>query len=563
MGNAAANYSEQPRSLQLLLVDSDPIFRLGLRTALQPFGDLQVRGEATNAVEALALLEQNGPGSIDLVVLALALEISGADPRWNLGLCRQLRSRYPQLPILLLGNPGEEPLLAIAYQLGVTGYSPKEIALDHLIQILRQVGQGQPCWPAALAQRPPTTPAPVSILALLRQNLGQSSVAQIEAALAELNAYLQSPGIAPLDRLLLTGRRRELRAARWLVSQMFPLASTPSGSGMPPASPPLPVPSVPAPLTLPGRLFDRTFSQLQSSLENLTDRTLEIDILREEKKRDLLYLVLRKLEDSLGELRYSGVQPDQLGAKRQAILQDIWQATTIDFFGKYSTLRVGGQIREVVPSLLADREVVGTAILDRIPLVPELLAYLLFQTALVVDNTVWEADSSPATERAEVLLQNLTLRLACAVLQPLLNHFADVEAIKQNLYDRRRLSSREIERFRNDLSWYYRVERYITEPRDIFESQFQLIVLTERGIDLRPIYNPRRQELEQLTGIPLLVTLALETRDALSPRLRSTLAFVGSGVVYVLTELVGRGLGLIGRGIIKGIGNALQDNRIR
>jgi hypothetical protein len=31
-------------------------------------------------------------------------------------------------------------------------------------------------------------------------------------------------------------------------------------------------------------------------------------------------------------------------------------------------------------------------------------------------------------------------------------------------------------------------------------------------------------------------------------------------VVYVLTEIIGRGIGLIGRGVIKGIGNIWQES---
>jgi hypothetical protein len=31
--------------------------------------------------------------------------------------------------------------------------------------------------------------------------------------------------------------------------------------------------------------------------------------------------------------------------------------------------------------------------------------------------------------------------------------------------------------------------------------------------------------------------------------------------VYVLTEIIGRGIGLVGRGILKGVGTMWQDNR--
>jgi hypothetical protein len=130
--------------------------------------------------------------------------------------------------------------------------------------------------------------------------------------------------------------------------------------------------------------------------------------------------------------------------------------------------------------------------------------------------------------------------------------------IKQRFYDRRLLSTREIERFRNDLSWRFRVDRYVAEPRAIFESQYRLFVLSDYGIERLNLYAPRTEELEALSGIQLAVTLALETRDAISPRLKSAIAFLGSGIVYVLTEVIGRGIGLIGRGILKGIGKSVR-----
>lgn len=55
------------------------------------------------------------------------------------------------------------------------------------------------------------------------------------------------------------------------------------------------------------------------------------------------------------------------------------------------------------------------------------------------------------------------------------------------------------------------------------------------------------------------MTLALELRDAIAPRLRTVTGFVGSGVVYVLTEIIGRGIGLIGRGVMKGIGKKSRE----
>jgi hypothetical protein len=54
-----------------------------------------------------------------------------------------------------------------------------------------------------------------------------------------------------------------------------------------------------------------------------------------------------------------------------------------------------------------------------------------------------------------------------------------------------------------------------------------------------------------------MVTLALETRDALGPQLRRLLKGFGDVVVIVLTQVIGRAIGLVGRGVMQGMGRSL------
>jgi hypothetical protein len=310
-------------------------------------------------------------------------------------------------------------------------------------------------------------------------------------------------------------------------------------------------------------VFERVFAKLQGLLDNTSGVPLETDLLRDDKKRELLYLLLRKVEDALESLRQAGVLPGQLSEKSSFVLQDLWQSTITDFFGRYYTLQVGNLEQPVVPTLLTEAPVVQAAILDRLPLVPVLLGHLLFNESVVVDGSSYAAASPEAMARSQALLEHLLIQLANAVVQPVLNHFADVELLKKNLYHRRLMTSRDIERFRNDLSWRYRWDGLINEPKAIFESQHRLFGFTERGIQAETVYSPRRDELDQLSGLQRAVTLAVEARDAIAPRFRSAVSLVGSGIVYVLTDVIGRGIGLIGRGILRGVGGAWRDPRYR
>jgi DNA-binding NarL/FixJ family response regulator len=575
---------------KLLLIDNDPVFRMGLRAWLQQFSDLEAIAEAETDIDALDILtKQSAPDKIDLAILDLGLAGS-------LELCQAIAKQFPHLPILLLTSPQPVAVVSAALQTGVAGYCLKGTPATELVNTIRTCASGgkylQDMRSRDRSLVVSTEDAAgeletVSILAVLQHNLRISGLRQIERALRGVKMHLDDAGTSmwdDIERIVLEGRQRELRAARWLVSHLLKSTkismnansgitsgSTPKSSDYTQtayestastASPDSEAQLVRARL-LQAEIFDRTVAKLQSGLSNLTNIPLEIDILREEQKQELLLVVLRHLEDQLVELRLSQVQPQELSQQEAKLLQDLWQATTISFFGKYYSVDVGRDRPPVVDVLLGDAAIVQAEILAEIPQVSELISYLIFQTDLVIDNATYAAGTIEAALRAESLLDNLAIGIANAVMQPLLNHFADVEAIKQKFYDYRLIATREIERFRNNLSWKYRLRKYFQVPQAIFESRFDLFVLASPGIKQQSIYAPRRQELTELGGIQLAVTLVLEVQDAIAPRLRSAVSFIGSGIVYVLTNIVGKGIGLIGRGILQGIGSAWQDSRPR
>ncbi|MEG4811913.1 DUF3685 domain-containing protein [Microcoleus sp. F8-D3] len=642
-------------NFQVLTIDGDPIFRLGLRVACEQYPDLQVVAEVSTGTEALRVLEARSLDSVaaqkpaDLVILGFETVNVRSGQIEVLEFCRELKNLYPNLPLLLLGGPLTAELLAQLQATGANGYCPKGRDISLTIEAIRAVASGRTYWAtdAAANSEIELNAAVVQTVensaGIADKNLDNSTVdtpvhkkmlayfclsglREIDAALAVVQADLQEfraadPTDLPsiLDGVVLSGRRRELLAARWIVSQLLFEGKMEKAEGtkqksegtkqriegrrqkseirgenllnnsqLQLANSEVSAESLVVATNWQGSLFDSAAAKLQFDLVNLTGLPLEIDILRSTKKRELMISILRKLKDLLEELRFSQVQETQLSQKMPAILRDLWEATIIDFFGRYYTLPTGenqvfdgsqtsltlgesqgetaadvlaGSGVEVVPVLLADADAVAAQILDKIPMTVDFFAHLLFEIPLTVDNVSCVAGSPQAMQRSEALLENLAIQVASGSVQPLLNNLANIEEIKQIFYDGKLISTREIERFRNDLSWRYSWNRYFVEPKAIFESRFWLFVLGDSGIKRISIYAPRNQELAQLSGWQLALTLVLETRDAIAPRVRAVISLLGTAVVYVLTQVIGRGIGLIGRGIIQGIGNSLQDSK--
>ena len=587
MSELANPHLTSPNSpVNLVLVDDQPVFRTGLRLVIEQFPDLQVVAEVQSERDLREILASDRT-SVDLVILDLDLGRSLAPRQSGLELCQQLKTLYPQLPILLLSSFQEPVLLEAAQQVGAEGFCLKGTDISELVNAIRLVAGGGTYGylPSQVGQVPTfqTSETKISAKPGLFTNwfnqMRLSGLRQIEAALAEVNEELKDSRLSVLDRAILAGRRRELLAARRLVNKLLATRTAVSST---PEQPPRSRVVAPQPSQeqreaqssaivrreeslSAGRsqIFENAFAKIQYGLKNLTGSPLEIDIFREEKRRELLNIVLHKLEDIVDELRFSQVQLSQLPDKQLLILLDLWRLSIIEFFGKYYTLQLRNQDLEVVQVILQDAELVEIEILEKIPQVTDLLAYLLFDIPLIIDSIPYSAGTVEAMVRAELLLQNIVIQVANAVVQPLLNHLANVEEVKQSFYDKRLVSTRQIEKFRNELSWKYRVEKYVTEPKAIFESRYNLLVFDGYGIIKVFIYAPRNYELRELSGIPYAVTLALETRDAIAPRVRSVVSLVGRGAVYVLTQVVGRGIGLIARGILQGIGNAWDDTKFR
>ncbi len=548
------------RLLQFLLIDPDPIFRLGLKVTLETFPNLQVIADVATDTAALQVLAEINSRQIKLIILELDNQQLG------LQFCKQLKALYPHIPILLLSSQSQQLLIA-AKAIGINGYCPKGISISQLVPILQDLANGGYYWftNSVIVN----SPLP---LAKLRNNLQNSGINNIDKALDQVTEQLKLPGISLLNKAILAGQRRELLAARWIINNLL---TAPQERQKPSPEPKLSsldispnlaiiksdpqsvinIPPVVSSQQLQSELLTLCLNKLQFSLNNLTNTPLEIDILRENKKRELLYIILQKFFKQLEEIRAFNFDKNQLFNLQTQILIDLWQFAVTEFFGNYSQIILDQQEINLVKFLLDKTTDLQTKNINKVPLLFELLSHLLLLTDLCIDNVSYPAGTKESQSQALLILENLLIHIANAVIQPLLNNLADEESIKQNFYDWQIISTREIEKFRNNLSWKYQLYHYIIEAQAIFESRYELFIFSPRGIAKISIYAPRNQELAQLSGIPLGVTLILEFRDAISPRIQSLIGFLGTGIVFVLTQVIGKGLGLVGRGILQGIGS--------
>ena len=119
---------------RILVVDDHAIVRQGLKQILADTPDLVVAGEASTGQEAL---EKVRTGQWDVVVLDISLP-----DRSGLTVLEQLKTQYPDLPVLVLSMHAEEQYAVRVMKAGAAGYLPKESAPDQLVSAIHKVARG-------------------------------------------------------------------------------------------------------------------------------------------------------------------------------------------------------------------------------------------------------------------------------------------------------------------------------------------------------------------------------------------------------------------------------------
>lgn len=120
---------------RVFIVDDHPIVRQGLKGLISQAPDLMVCGEAETIFDALKAVEQLNP---DIAIVDISLKgESGVD------LIKDIRIRYPNLPVLTLSMYDEAIYAERVLRAGARGYVTKEEAAENVLSAIRQVLSGQ------------------------------------------------------------------------------------------------------------------------------------------------------------------------------------------------------------------------------------------------------------------------------------------------------------------------------------------------------------------------------------------------------------------------------------
>lgn len=132
------------KACSIILADDHTLMRQGIRNIIEEVPGFKVIGEAGDGHQLLQMLKKDNP---DLVILDISMPgVRGIEA------AREIKTRYPDIRILMLSQHRSEEFLTMALEAGASGYLLKEDTGEELIKAIEQLCSGRTFLSATLAK---------------------------------------------------------------------------------------------------------------------------------------------------------------------------------------------------------------------------------------------------------------------------------------------------------------------------------------------------------------------------------------------------------------------------
>lgn len=130
--------------IRILLADDHVIVREGFRALLQPRGEIEIVGEASNGRDAVKKVGELRP---DIVIMDISMPILN-----GLEATKQIHALYPQTRIIILSMHENPESVKQSLKAGASGYIIKKSAAGDLFNAINAVYEGGAFFSPSVAQ---------------------------------------------------------------------------------------------------------------------------------------------------------------------------------------------------------------------------------------------------------------------------------------------------------------------------------------------------------------------------------------------------------------------------
>ena len=303
-------------------------------------------------------------------------------------------------------------------------------------------------------------------------------------------------------------------------------------------------------------IYKRVNERLQDDLINSTDELAALYSLNKTKRTNLLRTLLQEFSTIIKKLDSINDLDKGFEGILKTITPELRANTLRNFIDSYDRLKRNGVDISVSDFLVNNAEL---GILDdELPSVSLIIDPILNNKPLLIDGEYLSIEDPRSILQLETFILNWIFRTSEIVSEEIISSCSEWPELRKYFLIKDLVSTRELERKRNHINTNNQLQNLFRKPVRLYESKRLYYTVKNNKIEKIIILEPRDDELKKLDWAQRQIAFIIELRDALAPQFQAIIQYLGDLIVIILTKVVGRSIGLIGRGIAQGMGKNLS-----
>ncbi len=391
-----------------------------------------------------------------------------------------------------------------------------------------------------------------------------SGLSQINKDLNTIDNIISNESINTIYLFILIGRRRELLTAKRLINWLWgplevliesPIKNTNNNNIVNTYITDITIKNASS-KELWNVIYNRVKMILKEDITNSTEELTALYSLNNLKRGNLLRTLLEEFSIIINKLVSNNYQEKIFEDILQSIVPELRANTLRNFIDSYDRLKKN-DVDIFISEFLVKNSDLGV-IDDELPSIEFIIDTILNNKPIFIDGEYLSIEDPRSFIQLEMLILNWIFRTAELVSEEIISSCSEWPELRKYFLNKELLSTRELERKRNQINTKHQLQNLFRKPVRLYESKRLYYSVNNNKIEKIILLEPRDDELMKLAWAQRQVAFIIELRDALAPQVQSIIQYLGDLIVLILTKVVGRSIGLIGRGIAQGMGRKLS-----
>jgi hypothetical protein len=303
-------------------------------------------------------------------------------------------------------------------------------------------------------------------------------------------------------------------------------------------------------------IYKRVKERLQDDLTNSTGELAALYSLNKSKRYNLLKTLLKEFSTIIIKLDSKNNREKGLEEILQSITPELRANTLRNFIDSYDRLKKNG-VDVFISDFLVHNADLGI-LDDELPSIALIIDPILNNKPILLDGDYLSIEDPRSIIQLETFILNWIFRTAEIVSEEIISSCSEWPELRKYFLNKELVSTRELERKRNHINTNNQLQNLFKKPVRLYESKRLYYTVKNNKIEKIITLEPRDDELKKLDWAQRQIAFIIELRDALAPQVQAIIQYLGDLIVLILTKVVGRSIGLIGRGIAQGMGRNLS-----